>query len=411
MGRQLPFVAVLIVMFGVVAAPAQSTSDCWVGSWATAVQAPEPENMLPSADLTDATLRQIVHLSLGGKVLRVRLSNAFGTTPLHIVAAHIARAAANGGIDPSTDKPLTFSGTPDVTIPVGADYMSDPVAFDAAPLADLAISLYFDKPPVSQTGHPGSRATSYLAHGNVVRAAQLPDAKLIDHWYFIEGIDFVAPTQASTIVAFGDSITDGHGATTNGNDRWPDVMARTLQATSAKRDIGVLNAGIGGNHLLTDGLGPNALARLDRDVLAPPGVKTVAVLEGINDLDGLTFSGEVPPAAHAALVQRILAAYEQIVSRAHAHGIRVYGGTITPDAGSDYYHPDAENEADRQAVNAWIRAPSHFDGIIDFDAVVRDPAHLDRLLPAYDSGDHLHPGPAGYRAMGEAAARAIANAR
>jgi lysophospholipase L1-like esterase len=169
----------------------------------------------------------------------------------------------------------------------------------------------------------------------------------------------------------------------------------------------VLNAGIGGNHLLTDGLGPNALARFDRDVLAPPGVKTVIVLEGINDLDGLTISGEVPATAHEALVHRIVAAYEQIAARAHAHGIAVYGGTITPSTGSDYYHPDAQNEVDRQAVNAWIRVPGHFDGVIDFDAVVRDPEHPDRLLPAYDSGDHLHPGPAGYRVMGETAAHAI----
>lgn len=383
-----------------------------VGSWATAVQAPEPENALAPADLTDATLRQVVHLSLGGPISAVRFSNAYGAAPLHIAAAHIARPMANGAIDPSSDRPLAFSGAPDVTIPIGADYVSDPiVAFFASPLSDVAVSLYFDKPPASQTGHPGSRATSFVAHGNLVSAVQLPNAKAIDRWYFIEGVDVVAPIQASTVVAFGDSITDGHGSTTNANDRWPDDMARTLQANDDTRDIAVLNAGIGGNHLLTDGLGPNALARFDRDVLAPPGVKAVILLEGINDLDGLTISGELPAAAHQVLVHRIIAAYEQIAARGHSHGIRVYGGTITPDAGSDYYHPDAENEADRQAVNAWIRAPSHFDGVIDFDAVVRDPAHLDRLLPVYDSGDHLHPGPAGYRAMGEAAAHFVANAR
>jgi lysophospholipase L1-like esterase len=401
----------LAMAFALTAARAEPPSQHWVGSWATAVQAPEPENALSPADLTDATLRQVVHLSLGGKVFRVRLSNAFGAAPLHIAAAHIARPTPSGGIDPASDTALTFLGAPDVTIPAGADYLSDPIAFDVAPVNDIAISLYFDKAPVAQTGHPGSRATSFVAHGNLVGAAQLPNAKAIDHWYFIEGIDVLAPTPARAIVAFGDSITDGNGATTNGNDRWPDVLARALQANESTSDIAVLNAGIGGNHLLTDGLGPNALARFDRDVLEPPGVKAVILLEGINDLGGLTISGEVSPAAHNALVHRIIAAYEQMVARAHAHGILVYGGTITPDMGSDYYHPDAQNEADCLAVNRWIRARGHFDGIIDFDAVVHDPAHPDRLLPAYDSGDHLHPGPAGYRVMGEAAARSTVEMR
>jgi lysophospholipase L1-like esterase len=400
-------VAIFALSLGGRVANAQPPAEHWVGSWATAVQAPEQGNALAPADLTDATLRQVVHLSLGGGALRVRLSNAFGTAPLHIAAAHIARPTANGGIDPATDKALTFSGAPDVTIPAGADYVSDPVAFDAGPSSDVAISLYFDKPPVSQTGHPGSRATSFVAHGNLVGAAQLPNAKTVEHWYEIEGLDVQAAAGAESVIAFGDSITDGHGSTTNGNDRWPDVVARTLRENESTSDIAVLNAGIGGNHLLTDGLGPNALARFDRDVLTPPGVKAVILLEGINDLGGLTFSGEVPLAAHEALVQRIIAADEQIVTRAHAHGILVYGAPITPDMGSDYYHPDAQNEADRQAVNAWIRVRGNFDGVIDFDAVVRDPAHPDHLLPAYDSGDHLHPGPAGYRVMGEAAARAI----
>jgi lysophospholipase L1-like esterase len=200
----------------------------------------------------------------------------------------------------------------------------------------------------------------------------------------------------------GDSITDGHGATTNGNDRWTDVLAARLQASPGTRGLGVSNQGIGGNHLLTDGLGPNALARFDRDVLATAGVRWVIVFEGVNDLGGLARNGEVTPADHAALVQRVLAAYEQMILRAHAHGLRVIGATITPYVGSDYYHPGALSEADRQAVNVWIRAAGHFDAVIDFDAVVRDPEHLDRLLPAFDCGDHLHPSPAGYKAMGEA---------
>jgi lysophospholipase L1-like esterase len=376
----------------------------WVGSWAVSQQIPEPANSLAPDDLRDATLRQIVHLSVGGPTLRVHLSNAFGTEPLHLAAVHIAKplSAASARINPATDKALTFSGHPDVIVPAGAEYISDPIDYPMAPLSDLAVSLYLDTPPAQQTGHPGSRATSYLVHGNLVSAADLPDVKKVDHWYLLSGVDVVQPSGAASIVTLGDSISDGHGATTNANDRWPDVFAQRLQANPATRTRGVLNQGIGGNHLLTDGLGPNALSRFDRDVLAQPGVRYLIVLEGVNDLGGLTRIAEVSPAEHSALVQRILAAYEQIIVRAHAHGIRVIGATILPYMGSDYYHPGPASDTDRQAINQWIRAPGHFDGVVDFDQVTRDPSHPERLLPLYDSGDHLHPSPAGYRAMGEA---------
>jgi len=376
----------------------------WIGSWGASQQIPEPANALAPDDLLDATLRQIVHLSIGGATLRIHISNAIGTAPLHFVAVHIARplSPASAKIDPASDKALTFSGSPDVIVPAGAEYISDPINYPVAPLSDLAVSLYLDTPPAQQTGHPGSRATSYLVHGNLVSGADLPDAKKVDHWYLLSGVDVIRPASAASIVALGDSITDGHGATTNGNDRWTDALARRLQGNPATRTRAVLNQGIGGNHLLTDGLGPNALARFDRDVLAQPGVRYLIVLEGVNDLGGLTRLGEVSPAEHAALIRRILAAYEQIIVRAHTHGIRVIGATITPYTRSDYYHPGPANEADRQAVNQWIRAAGHFDAIVDFDQVTRDPAHPDRLLPSLDCGDHLHPSPAGYRAMAEA---------
>ena len=376
----------------------------WVGSWAASQQIPEPANSLAPDDLRDATLRQNVHLSIGGPTLRVHLSNAFGTEPLHFAAVHIAKplSAASSRINPATDKALTFSGNPDVIVPAGAEYISDPIDYPMAPLSNLAVSLYLDTPPAQQTGHPGSRATSYLVHGNLVSAADLPDAKKVDHWYLLSGVDVVQPSGAASIVTLGDSITDGHGATTNANDRWPDVFAQRLQANPATRTRGVLNQGIGGNHLLIDGLGPNALSRFDRDVLAQSDVRYLIVLEGVNDLGGLTRIAEVSPAEHSALVQRILAAYEQIIVRAHAHGIRVIGATILPYVGSDYYHPGPASDADRQAINQWIRAPGHFDAVVDFDQVTRDPSHPERLLPLYDSGDHLHPSPAGYRAMGEA---------
>jgi lysophospholipase L1-like esterase len=382
--------------------PAQN--QAWVGSWASAQQIPEPQNALPPAKLTDATLREIVHLSVGGSSLRIRLSNAFGTEPLHLASVHIARpvSPASDAIKPGSDRELKFSGRPDVSIPAGAVYFSDPIRYTVAPLSNLAVSLYLPSPPAQQTSHPGSRATSYVVHGDLVSAATLPDAQKVDHWFQLSGVDVLSSAHSAAVVALGDSITDGHASTTNGNDRWTDVLAQRLQANASTRGISVLNEGIGGNHLLIDGLGPNALARFNRDVLAQTRVRWLIVFEGVNDLGGLSREGVVPTAQHSDLVQRILASYGQIIERAHAHGIRVIGATITPYVGSDYYHPGPQNEADREAINKWIRAPGHFDAVLDLDKVMRDPAHPDRLLPAYDSGDHLHPGPAGYRAMGSA---------
>ncbi len=371
----------------------------WVGSWATAQQIPEERNALPPDALRDATLRQTVHLSIGGKTLRVVLSNAFGTAPLHLTAAHIARPAPTpGSIDSTFDRALTFSGHAEVTIPAGAGLLSDPLAFDAPPGSDLAITLHYDVPPVQQTSHPGSRATSFLTHGDFTAAADLPNPQKIAHWFQIEEVDVLAPSPAAAIVALGDSLTDGHGATTDGNDRWTDALARRLAASH----IAVLNKGIGGGRLLEDGLGPSALARFDRDVLAPAGVKWLIVLEGINDLGVLTQAKPATDAEHAALIARIEAAYEQIVARAHAHGIKVVGGTLMPWLGFDYYHPDARNEADRQAINTWLRTPGRFDALVDFDKVLRDAANPATLSPLYDSGDHLHPGPKGYQAMADA---------
>jgi lysophospholipase L1-like esterase len=404
--RFQPTLAAWLFAIAILPSFAQKSPDAvhWVGSWAASLQVPEPANALPPEELRDATLRQIVHLSVGGAELRVHLSNAFGTAPLDIDSVHIARPLSPSGdkIDPTTDKPLTFGGSPDVMIPAGAEYISDPVDYPVTALSNLAISFHLQEPPAQQTGHPGSRATSYVVHGNLVSSAELPNATRVDHWYQIAAVDVTRPADAVSIVALGDSITDGHASTTDGNDRWTDVLAERLQGSLATNTIGVLNAGIGGNHLLVDGLGPNALARFNRDVLAQTGVHYVIVFEGVNDLGGLTRLSEMPVAEHEALVARILSAYQQIILRAHAHGLEVIGATITPYAGSDYYNPTAKDEVDRQAVNAWIRAPGHFDAVIDFDKVMRDPIHPDHMLPDYDSGDHLHPSPAGYRAMADA---------
>lgn len=376
----------------------------WTGSWAASQQIPEPANSLPPDELHDATLREIVHLSIGGSTLRVHLSNAFGTAPLHLSSVHIARplSTTSPRIDPATDRPLLFSGAEDVTIPAAAEYISDPIAFTAGALTDLAITIHFDDPPARETGHPGSRQASFLVHGNAVSAPDLPSAKSVDHWYQISGVDVSTAAPARSIVAVGDSITDGHASTVGGNDRWPDDLARRLQGQPSTRTLGVLNQGIGGNHILTDGLGPNALARFDRDVLAQPGVRYVILLEAINDLGALSREPNSTPADHTLLVHRLLAAYSQIISRAHAHNITVIGGTVTPWLGSDYYHPGPENEADRQALNQWIRTPGHFDAVIDFDQAIRDPGQPARMLPAFDSGDHLHPSPAGYKKMADA---------
>ena len=385
-------------------AQAAANAAVWVASWGTSQQVPEPQNALSTEDLRDATVRQIFHLSVGGRALRLHLSNAFGTEALHFTSVHVARplSSSSSAIDVASDRPLTFAGITDVEVPPGAEFLSDPLDFPVAPLSDLAVTFHLDAPPARQTGHPGSRATSYYVHGDFVSAANLIEPKHVDHWYQVAGIDVQTGPGGAAIAVIGDSITDGHGATTNGNDRWTDVLARRLQDSPSTRNIGVSNQGIGGNHLLTDGLGPNVLSRFDRDALAPAGVQWVIVFEGVNDLGGLARLDEVTAAEHAALVRRVVAAYQQVIARAHAHGLRVYGATITPYVGSTYYHPGPMSEADRQAVNQWIRTAGHFDALIDFDAVVRDPQSPTKLLAQYASSDNIHPNGAGYEAMAKA---------
>jgi lysophospholipase L1-like esterase len=375
----------------------------WVGSWATSEQLLEPGNALSREDLRDVTLRQIVHLSLGGSEIRLRLSNRFGSAPLHLTAIHIARSLSpdSDKTVPGTSEPVTFSGSRDVTIPPHGDYISDPVSFAVNKLSDLAITLHIDVSPEEQTGHPGSRARSYLKRGDLVSAPELPGAKTVGPWYFIAGIDVAAPRSASAIVILGDSITDGHGATTNANNRWTDILAQRLQSEPSTCNLAVLNQGIGGNHLLSDGVGPSALARFDHDVIAQPGIRYLIILEGINDIGSLARSGNILREDHDALVHQVIGAYQLMVTRAHANNIKSIGATIMPFAGSNYYHPGPAIEADRQAINEWIRTPGHFDGVIDFDQITRDPTHPERLLPAFDSGDHLHPSPVGYAAMAQ----------
>lgn len=370
----------------------------WVGAWASAQQRADATNGPPAPGFADSTLRQIVHVSIGGKKMRVRFSNEFGDAILTIPSAHVALAGAGGAIRPESDKALTFHGQPSVTIPPGAPMVSDPVDFDLAPLSGLAVTIRLQGAPNDVTTHPGARATSYLQAGGSVSAAELPTAARTSHWYFLSGVDVLASSSGAAVVALGDSITDGRGSTTDQNGRWPDALARRLQANRSTAGIGVLNAGIGGNRVLNDGLGPNALARLDRDVLSQSGVRWLIVLEGINDLG--TRAKARARTEHAAAARELIGAFEQIVLRAHAHNIRVYGATILPCEGSSYFSPDLE--ADRQTVNNWIRTSGKFDGVIDFDAVARDPRKPSQLSAAADSGDHLHPADAGYRIMADA---------
>lgn len=397
--RALIALAALALGQGVAAA---APGRAWVASWASAQQVPEPQNSLPEGALDDATLRQLVRLSIGGSRLRVRISNLHGSEPLAVDAAGIARAA-----DPASPalagpgRPLTFAGRASVTIPAGAEFVSDPVDFAVPALATLAVSLHFPKAPAQQTGHPGSRATSWWRHGLHVADSELAGAEKADHWYQLAGIDVEGPG-AGAIAAFGDSITDGNGVASNSNRRWTDFLAERLHAAPATRNIAMLNLGIGGNRLLLDGLGPNALARFDHDVLAQPGIGWVIVLEGVNDLGTLTRDGPVGAERHRALVDEMIAALSEMRRRARERGVKTIASTILPYGASAYYHPGPESEADRQAVNRWIRAPGHVDSVVDLDALMRDPHHPERLRADLDKGDGLHPSDAGYRAMAAA---------
>lgn len=388
-----------------VAMPESASAGCpWRAAWASAQMLPDAANALPAGALADGTLRQIVRPSIGGARLRVRFSNVFGKTPLRIGGATLARSADNSRPDivPATRHPLRFSGKAGAVIPPGGEWLSDPLDWAFGAFEDLAVSIHILADPDGQTSHPGSRATSYVVRGDATAAASLPGARPVDHWYFLSGIEVASCTAHGGIVVLGDSITDGRGSTTNGNDRWTDFLARRLAGRAA-----VLNQGIGGNRVLLDGLGPSAMARLDRDLLAQPGIAHAIILEGINDIGVLTREKPVSADEHRALVEQVTGAYAQIVARARARGIKVHGATILPFMGNEYYHPDAAAEADRQAINAWIRTPGHFDSVIDLDLVMRDPARPAYLNPAYDTGDGLHPNPAGFRAMAEAVPLAL----
>jgi lysophospholipase L1-like esterase len=374
----------------------------WVASWGSAQLVPEGQNELPAAQWQDASLRQVVRVSLSGRALRVKLTNVFGTAPLVIDAGSVALATTPGraDVDAASLRPLRFGGAASVTIPAGAEYVSDPIDLPHAAGADLAISLHFAQAPARQTGHPGARATSFRVPGNQVQAASWPQADTFTRWYQITGVEVRDGARAHTVVAIGDSITDGYGVNPDTYARWTDGLATRLRGAGLT-DVGVVNAGIGGGRMLRDGLGPNLVSRFERDVLARPGVSHAIVMIGVNDFGVQHRGKEDSPEARARLVEDLKQAYRQIVARAHARGVCVLGATITPYGGSGYYAPGPDNEADRLAYNQWIRTAGVVDGVVDFDAALRDPAQPDHLLKALDN-DGLHPSPAGYKAMADA---------
>ncbi|WP_086664087.1 SGNH/GDSL hydrolase family protein [Lentzea kentuckyensis] len=373
----------------------------WVNTWTSMPQLTEPNNMPPppftqdGLVLADATLRQTVRVTTGGRRMRLRFSNAFGGAVLPITAVTVALPqggrAGVSAIQPATLRRVTFSGRSSVDVPVGALVVSDPLDFPLTPGTILTVTTYLARGQASNqiTSHPGSRTTSHLLAGNHADAADLTGATPVDHWYFLSGIEVWSAVPA--LVVIGDSLSDGRGSTTNGNNRWPDQLADRLQGR-----VAVLNQAAGGNRVMNDGLGPSVLARLDRDLLAQSGVRWLILLEGVNDIG----TAATTEAAQKQVADDLIAAYQQIVERAHAHDIKVYGGTILPYGGS--FYDEGFREEARQTVNRWIRTSRRFDAVIDFDAAVRDPAAPRQLLPVADVGDHLHLNPTGYRMLAEA---------
>jgi lysophospholipase L1-like esterase len=383
----------------------------WVSAWSTAVHAPlQFPGLPPSPIFENQTIRMVVRPTIGGEHLRIRLSNAFGTTAVTIGAAHVALTSKAAGIVPESDHALTFGSRVSVNIPPGAPVLSDPVDFKVPPFAEVAVSIYLPERTTSSTVHFWAQHDTYVSGpGDFTAKLEIPDADVKKSWYWLADVEVWASDQAAATVTLGDSITDGVGAKQGDYEDWPDLLANRLVGGQSSTNVSVVNEGIGGNRILHDGAGVSALARFDRDVLAQPGVVNLIVLEGINDigwphmkprLPNGTMLKETPFVHEVVSTQDLIMGLQQIIDRAHEHGIRVFGATLTPYEGADYYTTDGE--ATRQAVNQWIRTGGAFDGVFDLDAAVRDPSHPSQFREAYHSGDHLHPSTAGYKAMADA---------
>ena len=366
----------------------------WVGTWAASPMQADGINLRL---FSSVTLREVVHISAGGAQIRLRFTNEFGLDPLTVADAHVALSAGGSSIQPGSDRAVTFGGATSVNIPPGAAIFSDPVALAVAPLSDVAVSFYL--PPQimrAETYHAFADQDNYVADGHAPAAPDLPQPTTISSWYFFDGIDVAVAPGSRAVVTLGDSITDGAHSTHNANRRWPDVLAARLGQDPNLAHIAVLNEGIGGNRVLNEVTGPSAISRLDRDVLAQSGARYVIVLESINDIGRLAHV-QVPWDAITA--PQLEMGLKQIADQAHEHGLKIFGATLTPYGGAGYYCDAGEQV--REAVNDWIRTSGTFDGVIDFDKIMRDPQNPKAFNPPYDSGDHLHPSDAGYKAMGE----------
>ena len=431
-GRRLAACAaavLLVVWLGATPAVAEAQEARWIGTWATGpVSLPVPDaNAVEQGSapprIVDQTVRQVVHTSIGGSRVRVLFTNQYGTEPLEIGGAHVALRDAGAAIAAGSGHPLTFDGEPTVAIERGATLLSDPVDLAVPPLSDLAIDLYLPgdtwETTSPATTHGNALSTTYLsAPGDHTGATELPVDSTVLSWFFLARVEVATRTAPGAIVTIGDSITDGTASTPDTNSRWPDFLAARLVAAHGAAAPGVLNVGIAGNRVLSHNggmetilrrgapfgpdeaqpdpdafFGPSALSRFDRDVLLQAGVTHVVVLESINDV-GFAFDHAWPA------VEDLIAGHTALVQRAHARGLRIYGGTLTPFEGAITFSETGETK--RQAFNAWLRNESPYDAVIDFDAAIRDPDHPRRILPAYDPGDAIHGNDAGYRAMAEA---------
>ncbi|MGI4830601.1 MAG: SGNH/GDSL hydrolase family protein [Janthinobacterium lividum] len=375
----------------------------WVASWGSApMQANNPKPL----DAT-ITVRNIVHLSIGGTALRIVISNQYGAEPLLIDGASVAESdpGSKGALKPaSSPLRITFSGKSTLSIPAGEQSVSDPVQLPTRPLEDLAVSLLLPAQKLTAfTQHVASHATNYTAAGDQLMQPALQNPTAVTPWHFLRSVSVLAPTQAGALVCFGDSITDGTGSTANANSRWPDILSAWFQSQGENPATAVLNEGIGGNRILHDGNGPAALTRYAHDVLSQDGVRSVIILEGINDI--ARTNAAFPEAYQPVTAADIIAGLNTLLTQGHARGLKVYAGTLTPYFGSKYYY--AGGEQMRLTVNTFIRQSKSFDGVVDFDHLLADPANPQALLPAYEHGDHLHPSDAGYRVMAEGVENAL----
>ena len=365
----------------------------WVGTWGTAPQLVERHNNPPAPGLAGNSLREIVQVSIGGKTVRLKLTNEFSkdATEIKAVELSIAKTAGSSSeIDETSTVSLTFNGSPSVTMPAGGQVVSDPVKFKIGPRENVAITIHYGAASQTVSGHPGSRTTSYLATGNTTDFSQ---AVRTDHWYSIQTLEVDAPKKAGAVAILGNSITDGRGSTTNEQNRWADVLSRRLLANKTTRQVGVLNMGIGGNCVLRGGLGPTGQQRYPRDLFGQEGVRWIILFEAVNDLGG-SWNG-------VQTAEGVIDVYKKIIEEAHAKGIRVFGATITPFKGNNYYNPD--HEKGRQTLNEWIRTSDLLDGVIDFDKAVRNPEDPEALQREFlFENDWLHLNAKGYETMGSA---------